>query len=358
MLPALRPAWIAGLILVLMETLADYGAVSVLGVETLTVGIFRVWHGMQSLEAAAQLATLLLLPVAMLLFAERRLGRAVPGGGEDGGRRIPLPRAGAALALGAVLAVLAAALLIPLLAMIAWARAHPWPIARLLALATDTVLLGAAVAAAVTSLGLALALCERAGRQAASLRLAVALAGLGYALPGAVLAVGMLALAAPLAHAPGLSFLGIGSLALLLVALSLRFLRLGHGTAAAGLARIRPSLGEAARTLGASRRRRLLALYLPMLRPSLAAAALLALLETMKELPATLLLRPFGWDTLAVRIHAYAAEGMWREAAMPGSRPRRPGASRRRLAAAASARHSPAPQGSRDNAAGPPGPRS
>jgi iron(III) transport system permease protein len=153
------------------------------------------------------------------------------------------------------------------------------------------------------------------------------IASLGYALPGSVLAVGiMLAFAFfdqqlinPLRELLGLEprQVLLGSLAALVLAYMIRFFSVGFGPVQSSLERIRPSFQEAAHTLGASQWQVLKRIYLPLLTPGLLTALLLVLVDTMKEMPATLLLRPFGWDTLAVRIYEMTSEGEWERAALP-----------------------------------------
>ncbi len=316
-LPALAPAVSGGTALALLETFADYGAVSVLGIETITVGIFRLWQGMFNLPAAAQLASILLLLSLLLLAADRQMRPPGTTGNALGARRVPLPPRLGLLAAVPPLVVLGLALLLPVMQLTSWAIRHPWPIARLLPVVLDTVLIGFTAATLITVLALALALAERKGRGSPSVRAAVFVAGLGYAIPGAVLAVALLAAIAAVRRGFGLEPAVYGSITLLLLALAVRFLKVGHASITAGLARIRPSLGEAARVLGANAAQRVRRLYLPLLAPTLGVAFLFAAVEVMKELPATLLLRPFGVDTLAVRVYAHTAEGMWREAALP-----------------------------------------
>lgn len=316
-LPAIAPAWIGGVALAMLETLADYGAVSVLGVETITVGIFRLWHGTFNLAAASQLATVLLLLSVLLACAERRVQRPIRMGSAlpTVGVR-PAPRF-AWLAPIPALIVLLFALFIPMAQLTAWAAAHPWPLSELGPVIANTLVVGLAAAAIISLLALALAVAERQSARSPAVSAAVFVAGLGYAVPGAVLAVALLSATAMLRQGFGIGPAAFGSLSLLLLALAVRFLRVGHAAIAAGFARIRPTLSEAARLLGAGAFRRALKVHIPLLAPSLAAALLLSAVEVMKELPATLLLRPFGLDTLAVRVYAHTAEGMWREAAAP-----------------------------------------
>jgi iron(III) transport system permease protein len=316
--PALVPAWIGGIALALMETFADYGAVSVLGVETLTVGIFRLWQGMFNLAAASQLASILLLVALLLALADHRLRARHRVGAALSTPRVRLTPFRGLLAALPALAVLAFALLIPLAQLTAWAIRHPWPIPKLMPVVLDTLAIGFGAALLITLLALALAVAERRGGATRGLRLAGFVAGLGYAVPGAVLAVALLAALASVQRHLGLEPAVYGSLLLLLLVLAIRFLKVGHAPVSAGLARIRPSLSEAAKVLGAGPVHRALRVHLPLLAQSLGAALLLTAVEVMKELPATLLLRPFGFDTLAVRVFAHTAEGMWAEAAFPG----------------------------------------
>lgn len=320
-LPLLRPALMAGLSLALLETLAEFGAVSLLGVETLTTAVYKTWFGLYSLPAAAQLALIGLLAAAVLLALEAR-ARARR---RHDGAAMPPPRhrLGALPAIVAVVAqslLLLGAFVLPVVQLIAWALDGAGRASADLAALANTLVLGASAALLLTASGLLLAWLRR---QPASLpqRALAGLATMGYAMPGTVLAagllLGLLALESAIGRMIGSELALAGSLATLLLALHARFLRAAAEPLAAGLAQLRPSLFDAAHTLGAGRRRRLLALVLPLLRPSVVAALLLVAIEVMKEMPATLMLRPFGWDTLAVRIYALTSEGLWREAALP-----------------------------------------
>ena len=322
-LPMIRPAWAVGAGLAVLETLADFGAVSILGVDTFTTAIYKTWYALFALPAAAQLASLLLLAVASVLLIERALrGRASH---RPPGMR-PMPRlqlrgARGWLASGFAIAVLLAGFAIPALRLLDWALATSPAWASLAQLAGNTLLLGLMVAVAVTVLALVIAGAEFRAPQDRWRRAAAFVATLGYAIPGTVLAVAVMLLLlraeAVIDRAFGWQWALSASLLGVVPALLLRFLRVGHGALEAGFAQLRPSLFESARLLGAGRWRRLTAIALPQLRPSLLVALLLVLVETMKEMPATLMLRPFGWDTLAVRIYAYTSEGLWADAAWP-----------------------------------------
>jgi iron(III) transport system permease protein len=316
-LPLARPAWIAGLTLALLETLADFGAVSILGVETFTTTIYKTWFGLYSLPGAAQLSCLLLAAVGALLLIERGLRPSVSLG-ERSVRPMPrLPLRGwrAAAASGIAGLVFALGFLIPVLRLLQWAVQTRVAVTPLLGVAWNTLQLGAIVALCVLLVGLALALLERSRPRDRWLHLPVFVANLGYAVPGTVLAVATMLLLLGLERVArdtmGWSLLLSSSLVATVCALGLRFLRVGHASIEAGLRGLRPELIDAARGLGAGAWRRLQRVTLPLLRPSLFAGALLVAVETMKEMPATLMLRPFGWDTLAVKIHAYTSEGLW-----------------------------------------------
>jgi iron(III) transport system permease protein len=330
-LPMARPAIVAGTALALMEALADFGTVAVFNYDTFTTAIYKAWFGLFNLQAAAQLASLLLLIVALTLTVERRLrGRARYHESSRSGppARLVLRGWRGAAACAAAALVFALAFVLPLGQLLIWL----WEVAaedlnrRYADLLLNTLMLGISAALITVTAALLLAFARRRGGDALT-RAAVRVATLGYALPGSVLAVGvMLAFThldhflQPLAHRLGLDSGGpflTGTLAALLLAYLVRFLAVAFGPIDSTLERIRPSLPEAARSLGASSRELLNRIYLPLLRPGLLTALLLVLVDVMKEMPATLLLRPFGWDTLAVRIYEMTSEGEWERAALP-----------------------------------------
>jgi len=320
-LPALRPALAAGVALVMLESLAEFGAVSVLGIDTLSVLVYRTWYGLHALPAATQLASLLLL-LALLLAPLERAGRGRADARENAQRSAlrPLllgPTASAAVLLLVALLVLPAFVL-PALRLAGWAlqtRAE-WP--RLFAPMLATAWVAGAAALAILAAGLALAAAARLDRIGRSLR---QIAGLGYAVPGVVLAVAlMFVLVATERALAAHGIVGVAlSSSLLAIALGLlaRFVRVGVAAADSGISALRPALDEAARSLGASRPRRILRVQLPLLRPALTGGFLLAFVECAKELPITLMLRPFGFDTLAVKVYNATSEGLWQQAAAP-----------------------------------------
>jgi iron(III) transport system permease protein len=330
-LPMARPAIVAGTSLALMETLADFGTVAVFNYDTFTTAIYKAWFGLFNVQAAAQLASLLLLFVAAALALERRLrGRARYHDMTRSSRpqRVRLRGARALAASFAAGLVFLVAFAVPLGQLLLWAGTviRQDLEGRYLGLLFNTLLLGGSAALVTVSAASLSAFCRRYGRDPLT-RANVRIATLGYALPGSVLAVGiMLAVTAvdnvlrSVAGTFGIAdagpFLG-GTLAALLLAYLIRFMAVAFGPIDSSLERIRPSLPEAARSLGARGRDVLHRVYLPLLRPGLLTGMLLVLVDVMKEMPATLLLRPFGWDTLAVRIYEMTSEGEWERAALP-----------------------------------------
>lgn len=324
-LPMARPAIAAGTALALMEALADFGAVAVFNYDTFTTAIYKAWYGFFSIEVAAQLASLLLLFVALALFTERYTrGRARFFQAGTGGHRIRLGGARAWLATGFAALVLGVAFVIPLFQLIWWVAWHSIGDldTRYLDLLLRTVALGAMAALITVTIALLLAYARRAQPDWLTRR-AVAASTLGYALPGSVLAVAVMLvftwLDNTLVDLFGLEAGGwlASSVVALLVAYSIRFMAVAFSSVDAALEQIRPSIPEAARSLGAGTGRLLRRVYVPMLRPGLLAGALLVCVDVMKEMPATLLMRPFGWDTLAVRIFELTSEGEWERAALP-----------------------------------------
>lgn len=330
-LPMARPALAAGVALALMETLADFGAVAVFNYDTFTTAIYKAWQGLFSLAAAAQLASLLLLFVALALIGERQWrGRAryhVALRQERVERyRLAGSRAWLATAVCGIVLLLAFVIPVGQLLRWVWNAARTDLDARYLRFFFNTVLLGAAAAVATTFCALLLAYTYRLkpDRWVAG---AVRFATLGYALPGSVLAVGIMlsfvwldrhlaqALQAGLGIAAGP--LLTGTPAALLLAYGVRFMAVAYGPIDSSFERIKPSLWQAARSLGASNREIFWRVSIPLLRGGLLSAGLLVFVEVMKEMPATLLLRPFGWDTLATRVFEMTSEGQWERAALP-----------------------------------------
>ena len=329
-LPVARPAIGAGVALALMEALADFGAVSVFNFDTFTTAIYKTWYGFFSLSSATQLASLLLLFVAVLLFSEQRARGAIrPSNERPRGKALYKLRGWKAfLATTWCCLVFLCAFVIPILQLLAWfwQRGRFDLDERYTALITHTLYLGLMAAAITVTAALLLAFAKRM-TPTKRMHALVGFANLGYALPGSVLAVAiMLAFSYLDEHAViplSLSFGGagkpilLGSLSALLLAYMIRFMAVAYGPLEGALARIKPSLPEASRSLGISGLSLFRRVYLPLLLPGCLSAALLVFVDVLKEMPATLLMRPFGWDTLAVRIFEMTSEGEWARASLP-----------------------------------------
>ncbi|WP_023596757.1 MULTISPECIES: ABC transporter permease [Pandoraea] len=327
-LPLARPALVAGVALVLMETLADYGAVAYFGVPTFTTGIYRAWLSMGDRVAAAQLSACLLLAVLVLLIAEAR-SRArlryygTPGRAPTTMRRTRLRGARAALATVVCALPLVIGFVLPAFIMLRLAVSEldqvPWP--RYGEWVYNTVRLAAVAALVASVFAVVLGYAKRLAPGRVT-RIAVRLVSVGYAIPGAVIALGILT---PVLHldtwlgnmfgANGLVLAGTGGV--LIYAYLVRFLPAALQSVDAGFARIAPNLDASARSLGVGGWSMLRRVHLPLLRGSVLTAALLVFVDVMKELPATLALRPFNMDTLAVVTNHLAADERLAEAAVP-----------------------------------------
>ncbi|WP_298851861.1 iron ABC transporter permease [uncultured Sphingomonas sp.] len=313
-LPMARPALAAGVALAVMETLADYGAVQFLSVQTLTTGVVRAWSVYGSTVSAARFALPLLLAAALLLWLERagRKGRTHEGG-KARWRAIdsqPLGPVQRWAASAFCLFLLAAGLLVPI-GWLIWnlGQTSPdWP--RLAGAMRTSLSLGAAGALVTVALATMLALGTR------NLPLAGRIASLGYATPGAVMAIGLLAPAGVIwTIAPG-SGAAI-AVTLLILAYAARLMAAALEPIDAGLARVTPSMRHAARTLGRGETGAALAVDLPVARGTMLTAGLIVFVDILKELPATLILRPFDFDTLAVIANNYALDERLGQAGLP-----------------------------------------
>jgi len=327
-LPLARPAVAAGVALALMETLADFGVASYFGIQTFTAGIYKAWLAMDNRIAAAQLATLLLGLVAFLLWLEHRSQRRLRFvssrlGRQAGVEARPVPLRGARLltawlvcGLPLLMGFVAPVLFMfrPLLAD--WSEL-PWE--RFAVWAGNSLRLG--LISAVLAVLLAVLLAYSLRRLPDLLtRAVVRLAGLGYAVPGAVVVVGLLLpvgwLQAAWPHSSAAYWVTATSLGLVWAYL-VRFVAVALQSVQSGYARIPPSLDDSARMLGSSGWGLLRRVHWPLLRRSALAATLLVFVDVMKELPATLVLRPFDSDTLAVVAYQLARDERLGEAALP-----------------------------------------
>lgn len=335
-LPMARPAIVTGTTLALMETLADYGTVQFYGVTTFTTGIFRTWYGMGDQTAALQLASILLSAVILLIVVERMARRQArfhhAGRSQQASSAIRLTGGKAWLAFFACFIPVLLGFILPAAQLAYWSvkRFSIWLEPSFWQLVGNSLSL--ALIAAIVTVLLALCLCygkrlanKNRNRFKAQLSQAsVNFASLGYAIPGVVIAVGvmvplswldhqMIALSQQLFSSnPGLIL--SGSLVALLLAYTVRFLSVSIQTIDSGLSQISHSMDETGRVLGLSSPRVLAKIHFPLLRTSLLTASLLVFVDVLKELPATLVLRPFDFNTLAVRTFEMASDERLSEA--------------------------------------------
>lgn len=319
LIPATRPAIAGGIALIMMETAAEFGVADYFGVQTLSVGIFRTWHSFGEIGAASQLASALFV-FALLLVGLETLGRR--------GRTADAPRSAAStvrhilspvhsIAASAFCATLVAlGFAVPFLAIAAKVDLSLWDYAgRGLASAlANSASISAAGTLITLTAAIALSYVARSSATPA-IRMMIRVATLGYAIPGAVIAVGVLTVFAVISDATGARMWLLAGPAALLYAYAVRFITAGYNTAAGGLAQIDPGLDDAARSLGATSRDILARVHAPLMRRSVFAAAIIIMVDIVKELPATLILRDFNFETLATRVYRLAGDERLAEAA-------------------------------------------
>ena len=330
-LPLARPAIIIGLYLVLMETLNDYGTVDFFAVNTFSLGIFDVWLNMNNISGAAQLASVMLVFVAALVFAERHARRkqrfhntstkmqALPGFPLSGGR-------GWAATVGCLIPIFLGFVL-PTLVLIDYAQRHydPELSREIMGHALNSVRLSVLAGGIAVVIAIVMTYGARV-RGSRLLAAANRIAALGYAIPGAVLAVGVLVVLGNLDYgidtfarenfglSTGLIF--SGTIAAVTFGYLVRFLALSLGTVEASLGKVTPNMDGAARSLGRGAFATMRLVHLPLIRGSVATAVLLVFVDCMKELPMTVILQPFNFQTLATFVHQYASDEQLGDAAL------------------------------------------
>ncbi len=321
-LPMARPAIIAGLSLALMETLADYGTVQYYGVSTFTTGIFRTFYGYGDTAAAAQLAASLLAFVILLVLLERYSRRRARyhSAAESRARAdlIPLSGSKAIMACVICLSPLMFGFIIPATQLLFWAVFEAEHLGwDFVGLAWNSFSLAFLAAIIAVILAIFLSYAKRT-KPIKPVRTVLAMAGFGYAVPGTIIAIGVLIPLAWLDHrlidifgslgwdSPGL--LLSGSLVALLFAYTVRFLAVALGSVQSGLEKIKPSLDHVGRSMGHSPLDILRKIHVPLMRSSILTAVLIVFVDVLKELPATLILRPFNFNTMAVRAYELASD--------------------------------------------------
>lgn len=331
-LPMARP-WIAGgLMLVIMETLADFGAVSVFNFETFTTAIYKSWFGFFSLTSAAQLSSILLFIVLAVLMVEQRLRARMrythTGRSGLSTDRIKLLGGFGWAAFSLSLLVVLAGFVVPCAQLILWTikifhlefgSGYFWLVGRTFYLASAAALL--------TCFGAIVLTYAKRRHPDSSTSGLTRVATLGYALPGTVLAIGIFI---PVAKVDNLligliqsgfgyeaSSLLQGTIIIMFTAYLVRFMAIGFNTVDSAMQRITPSIDEASNLMGVKGFALLRRIHIPMLKNGLLTALILVFVEVMKEMPITVMTRPFGWDTLAVKIFELTSEGEWERSALP-----------------------------------------
>lgn len=324
-LPLARPWIVAGVLLVVMETLADFGVVAITGVDTFTTAIYKSWFAFFSLATASQLACLLMLLALALLALEQRARKArryLPTGRQALVRTQALKgwRASASTAICSV--VLLMVFVVPVLQLSVWAWQESqgefdW---RYFGFAWNSLSVSLMAAAIVLIVAWQIGRVQRQ-QVSPAMNWAIRISTLGYAIPGAVLAVAIFLPMAWLDTQAAAWFDGSrwfsGSLVALLVAYAIRFMAVGAGPMQAGWQRISAHHDMVSHSLGVSGFALFRRVHWPLLRMPALTASLLVFVDVMKELPITLMMRPFGWDTLAIRIFEWTSEGQWQQAALP-----------------------------------------
>ena len=331
-LPMARP-WIAGsLMLVLMETLADFGAVSIFNFDTFTTAIYKSWYGFFSLPAAAQLSSLLVLLVFVVMVMEHRLRgrkRFTQSGRLSTEREyIVLIGWKRWMAFGFAMAVLLIGFVVPVSQLLFWCF-EVFSVEfdfRYFGFVFRSIFFAFSAALAITICAMILSYAQRLHTDRFT-KLIIRISTLGYALPGTVLAVGIFIVFAfadntliqILSQTAGISIgpLIQGTFVTVIAAYLVRFMAAGFNSISSAMQRVTPNLDEASISMGITGLALLRRVHLPILKSGLFTAAILVFVDVMKEMPITLMLRPFGWDTLAVKIYELTSEGEWERAAFP-----------------------------------------
>ena len=330
-LPIARPAIIAGVSLALMETLADFGAVSYFGVSSFTTGIFRTWYGLDNIEGAAQLALMLLSFIIVLLALEKASRKRAAYHDKKTSQPIKATQLSGKKQILAILLASTPLLLgfvIPTAQLLYWSVENASQLASpaFWELVANTVLLASLTAVLALFLALLVAYSHRIN-QSKFTSITKNIVGLGYAVPGLVIAIGTLI---PLAYFDNTldswmrtsfnystGLLVSGTIVALIIAYLVRFLAVALNSVESGLLSVRPDMDQAARSLGLSPFNVLKKIHFPIIRGSVLTGLLIVFVDVMKELPATLVLRPFNFNTLAVRAYELASDERLADAALP-----------------------------------------
>ncbi len=325
--PLARPAIAAGLLVTLMETLADFGVVSLFNYSTFTTAIYSAWGDFRTIEVAAQLASILVLIAFFLIYFEKKARGRAKYYSSDVSHNRPY-KANSVIGWLLFLFVFVVFMLsfaMPMLQLIIWSlEKYSVEINQMYSgyfSATGILTISATIL--TVTIATLLALPSRRKAESKGLQMLIRFSTLGYALPGSVMAVGLLygvqniSLISIYLGGESINHILFGSVALLLFAYVSRFMAIAYNSTSASSEQIKPVFEQSARLLGSSRIRLIREIYLPMMTPGILAGGLLVAVDVMKELPATYLLRPFGWDTLAIRVFELSSEGLYDRAAIP-----------------------------------------
>jgi len=330
-LPLARPAIVAGLALVLMEVVSDFGTVEYFAIETLTLGIFNVWLGMNNLTAAAQIAIVAFIFILGLLYVERSArARQRFTGSPQRGNEIPLRETGwksAALCIVICLLPIILGFLIPVGVLLGFVLdgLSVSDGASLFQAAANSVIVAGLAALCVVAISSFMVLTVTYKKHPL-LKFLTGVAATGYAFPGVVLAIGVVSFSGVLDGAIGKIWEGmlgleprgflIGSIGLMIIGYVFRFQAIGYGAMTSGVNRLSPNIMSASFVLGRNFTGTMVSLAPPLLRKSMLAAGLLVFVDVMKELPMTLLLRPFNFETLSTFVYQFAKDELLEEAAL------------------------------------------
>ncbi len=330
-IPLARPAIVTGVALALMETLADYGTVQFFSISTFTTGIFRAFYGMDSLTTASQLATILMLFVAVLIFCERYSRRASSYDtikqGSMQAVRIQLRGKRAFLAWLICSTPVLLGFFIPAILLLKWTVFDAeWQLSSFANLVWNSFFLACLAAVIAVILSTVLSYAKRTSKNRITHNL-IDISVLGYAIPGTIVAIAIIGPLVWVDHriiyfAKGvferdLGLILSGSIFALLFAYTVRFLAISSGSIQRGLEKITPNMDNAARTMGYRPLEILKKIHVPLMKSSLLTAFLIVFVDVLKELPATLILRPFNFNTLAVRAYELASDERLVDAALP-----------------------------------------
>jgi iron(III) transport system permease protein len=310
--PLIRPALAAGVLIVLMETLADFGLVSMFNYNSFTLAIYSAWSDFRNIEVASQLSSVLMIIAVLFIFLEKKArGSAKYHSYSNSEKTLYTTKNKSRLVFLFPLAVLMIAFVMPIIQLLIWAHSVE-NFSNYLPILQNSIILIATSVVAIIAISLIINLTKK-GKIIESIS---KIATIGYALPGSIIAVALL-YSTSFINSENLSYLLTSSIALLIFAYIICFVAIGYNTILSSKQQIKPVIMESAKMLGASQFKIITQVYIPMLKSGIIAASILIAIDVLKELPATYLLRPFEFDTLAIKVYEYSAEGLYENAAIP-----------------------------------------